>query len=1099
MSNEALIIGSSEAGIQIALDLADTGIKVHLVESSPFLGLDSFSEYPKYLKDSHLLDIVKHPNIHIWTNTSVENIETKGGDSHVELCQHPRYIDLSKCTACGDCINVCPVIVPGTNHKAIYMNGQPGCMAIDKVGISPCADACPGGIHVQGYVALIAQGRFQEAIDLVRDAIPFPGICGRVCTHPCEFNCRRVEIDQPVAIRLLKRFLADWELKNPIEGDDQNQELPPPREEKIAIVGAGPGGMAAADRLARRGYQVTVFEKLPVIGGMMAVGIPEYRLPREVIEREYRYIQDLGVDIRLNTSIGPNGDHSLDDLFEMGYQAICLAIGAHKSQNLNIPGEDLSGVVQGIELLKTVNLSQQLEDAQYNVDLEHLLIGGENTRVAVLGGGNTAMDVSRALIRLGLKDVRILYRRTCDEMPALPEEIEDAIYEGVDIDFLVSPMRVISKEDKVTGLECIRMELGELDDSGRRKPIPIEGSEFVVPLDMVVLAIGQLPDLGILEQEPKINITNNQRIQVDGTSFMTNQPGVFAVGDAVTRDDMAVIEAIAMGKKAAFAIEAYLKGEEQLEIGDGNHYRTVANREIAEEELVSKPRTKRRTVSKKQRISGFEEVELGFTVKQAVAEAQRCLKCGVCSECMACVEVCKTGAVIHNEEKKIFDLEVGALIYADDPSGLDDNSLIQGKDFYHVSPTDPESASAVAGSVMIDLFSKPDNVPASPKPFLKMFTPRIGVVICQCGGDISQVVDTQMLCEKAGSWFDVVHSQELTFSCSPEAAADIKEMIRTYDLNKVVIAGCTCCQLDQVCFSCTYQRVRLKDNLGIFDFSECAAEDFSQSLVREEPNVSFEFINIREHCAWIHSDNPQLATEKATNLVSAAVANARIPDIQLQEKQVIERSVLLLGGGKAADTCRALLSGINVEVHRIEDVPKQISRIRGRYVVSKHNEKIEGSAVILVPLDKKEFRQILKSFNYLENNYRSQISINGMEASQPGVFYCDPSRNPQKTGEAITAKIGAWFGRQEKEINPTIAVVDPARCRACSTCIEICEFGAPELVKTESNIYAWIDPVMCKGCGTCAAHCPSGAITAGCWTDGEFNTALDAILSGGVG
>ncbi|MFH1634647.1 MAG: FAD-dependent oxidoreductase, partial [Chloroflexota bacterium] len=600
MSKGALIIGGSVAGLQAALDLADSGIKVHLVESSPFLGSSGAATVPQHLLNARMLEIAKHPNVDVWTNTRLNRAEGEAGRFHVELRRHPRYVDLTKCTACGDCIEVCPVTVPGTDHKVIHLGSQPGCASIDKLGKPPCANTCPGGIHVQGYVALTAQGRFQEAIDLIRDAIPFPGICGRVCTHPCEINCRRAEVDQPVAIRLLKRFLADWELEQESEGaggmgsggawehggegaweqggegaGEQGGEgaweqgcegasevtfrnkppairhSPPAirhspfairHSKSVAIVGAGPGGMAVADQLARRGYGVTVFEKLPVIGGMMALGIPEYRLPREVIAREYQHIQDLGVDIRLNTSIGPGGDHTLEDLFDLGYQAVCLAVGAHRSLNLRIPGEELPGVVHGIDLLKNISLSQQLDDPRYRSNLQQTLSRGTDTRVAILGGGNTAIDVLRSLKRFGLKDVRILYRRTRHEMPAMPEEIEDAEREGAVIEFLVSPVRVLGDDESgVTGLECIRMKLGEPDSSGRRRPVPIADSEFVVDLDVVVLAIGQAPDLSFLGQDHGIAVTRHDRINVADISFMTNKSGVFAVGDAVTRDNMVVI------------------------------------------------------------------------------------------------------------------------------------------------------------------------------------------------------------------------------------------------------------------------------------------------------------------------------------------------------------------------------------------------------------------------------------------------------------------------------------------------------------------------------------------------------------------------------
>ena len=342
MSNGALVIGGTLAGVQAARDLADSGISVHLVESTPFLGKNHSVSIPDHLITSRMLEIAKHPKITVWTNTHVEQAESDPDRFRITLRQHPRYVDLTKCTACGDCLAVCPVSIPETEHKAIYLPaaGQPGCAAIDKQGISPCSHACPGGIHVQGYVALISQGRFQEAFDLIQDAIPFPGICGRVCMHPCEVNCRRGEVDAPVSIRLLKRFVSDWVETAGSRPPELKIDYAPDAKQ-VAVVGSGPAGMTVADRLARLGYRVTVYEKLPVTAGMMAVGIPAYRLPRDVIAREYQRIQDLGVEIRLNTAIGPDGDYSMDDLFDMGFSAVCLAIGAHNSLSLHM---DLKGI-----------------------------------------------------------------------------------------------------------------------------------------------------------------------------------------------------------------------------------------------------------------------------------------------------------------------------------------------------------------------------------------------------------------------------------------------------------------------------------------------------------------------------------------------------------------------------------------------------------------------------------------------------------------------------------------------------------------------------------------------------------------------------------
>ena len=298
----------------------------------------------------------------------------------MELRQHPRYVDLTKCTACKDCIEVCPVTVPGTDHKAIRLaeSAQPGCAVIEKLGKAPCSNTCPGGIHVQGYVALIAQGRFREALDLIRRAIPFPGICGRICTHPCELNCRRAEVDEASVDPPVKAICCRLGIVEPRRASTAPE--PPPQPDpsatQVAVIGAGPAGMAVADDLARRGYRVTVFEALPVVGGMMAVGIPSYRLPREVIQQEIERIERLGVEIRLNSPIGPGGSHTIDELQQMGYEAIFIGVGAHHSHHLRIPGEDLAGVVPGIELLRAINLSHGAGDPQWQAQVRSYLVHG---------------------------------------------------------------------------------------------------------------------------------------------------------------------------------------------------------------------------------------------------------------------------------------------------------------------------------------------------------------------------------------------------------------------------------------------------------------------------------------------------------------------------------------------------------------------------------------------------------------------------------------------------------------------------------------------------------------------------------------------------
>jgi NADPH-dependent glutamate synthase beta subunit-like oxidoreductase len=1095
LSKGALVIGGSVAGLQAALDLADSGLEVHLVESSPFLGNGDATAVPRHLLNARLLEISKHTHVTLWTNTRVSRTDGEAGRFHVELRQQPRYVDLHKCTACNDCLEVCPVTVPGTDHKAIYLleGGQPGCAVIEKLGKAPCANTCPGGIHVQGYVALIAQGRFQEALNLIRQAIPFPGICGRICTHPCELNCRRAEVDEAVSIRLLKRFVADWELEHP---DDAAEEPQPPLAadaKRVAVVGAGPAGMAVADDLARRGYRVTVFEALPVIGGMMAVGIPPYRLPRDVIQREIERIERLGVEIHLNTPVGPQGEYTLDELFDQGYEAVFVGVGAHKSHELRIPGETLRGVVSGIDLLKAINLSHQTDDPQWQMRVLSYMLGGSATRVAIIGGGNTAIDVARSLRRLGVDDVHILYRRTQAEMPALPQEIEEAMQEGVPIDFLVSPVRILGDEKaRVVALECVRMKLGEADPTGRRRPVPIAGSEFILEVDMVVPAIGQAPELSFLGEEHRFAITREGTFNVDRVSYMTNRPGVFAAGDAITQP-VSVIDAIGSAKQAAAGIDAYLRAVPAEEVPVSARQVPIAQRELLPEDWTRKPRHASPTISMARRLRSHAEVELGYDAEEAMAEAQRCLMCGPCSECLACETVCEPKAIRHDEKERFERLEVGAIIWADDaneePQGMNGKALGWHKDngqghegIYRVQPDDPLSGSAAAARAMMNLFAeRRPSVPSTPMRSAAGAA-RIGVFICQCNGQISEIVDTASLETDARTWKGVAYTQVLAQSCSPEAADAIYQAVADENLNRVVLAACSCCAVDQVCYSCTYQRVRCKDNLLGRHF--------------DRGNPLFEFVNIREKCAWTHDDDPEAATITASAMVAAAVAKTRLSVVRPRVSLPLDKTVLIVGNGQASTVCQGALSIQRIQALRLRNMPRQIRQTPGHFTALLGKSALwKGSALILAPRTEEEYEQIKAAFDTIGRQPRPLVEWGRTDTHRPGVFVCEPAADPIIAGMAAAARAAAWLGHKHPWPGVDACEVDPDRCRGCGDCEQVCEFGAIQLQGEGDDRVAWIDPLLCQGDGICAARCQAGAIKTGHPTNEQIEAMLEAILA----
>jgi len=469
---------------------------------------------------------------------------------------------------------------------------------------SPCQHTCPVQLDIPGYVNLIKEGRFADSYRLIKQRNPLPVVCGRVCHHPCEFKCNRAQIDEPIAIRDLKRFAADYAYSEGVKYIPKETEK---KTEKIAIIGAGPAGLSAAWDLALEGYPVTIFEALPVAGGMLAVGIPEYRLPNDILRKEIQDIEDLGVDIRLNTPID-----DIETLFTDGYKAVFIATGAHRGTKMGIPGEDLPGVYDAIEFLREINLGRQMEVGK---------------RVAVIGGGNSAIDSARVSLRKGAQEVHVFYRREEKDMPAIGEEIEAAKEEGIKFHFLTSPTKVIDKAGKAGGLELNKMELGEFDRSGRRVPKPIKGSEYTVEVDMVIEAIGQQADTSFIKNG-KIELGKGGIVVTDKRTLATSREGVFAGGDVAT-GPWTVIEAIAAGQRGACSIRRYLAGEELKPLVERNGYKpiTYSSEPPSEEETKEKARIRAPEIASGERRSCFKEVTLTYSPEKAMEEASRCLRC----------------------------------------------------------------------------------------------------------------------------------------------------------------------------------------------------------------------------------------------------------------------------------------------------------------------------------------------------------------------------------------------------------------------------------------------------------------------------------------
>ncbi len=676
----ALIIGGGIAGIQAALEIADAGFKVYLVEREPTIGghmaqLDK--TFPTLdcsacVLTPKMVDVARHENIELITYAEVEGVEGYVGNFKVWIRKKPRYVDEKKCTGCGECAKVCPVkeVIPNEfdlglrKRGAVYLpfpQAIPLVYTIDKIeGIPPCRLGCPAGVNVQGYIALIAQERYGEAVDLIREDNPLPAVCGHVCTHPCESVCNRAAIDEPVAIMALKRFATENVSVSDIEGEPERGERELKEHahaERVAIIGSGPAGLTAGYFLAKAGYKVHIFEKLPVPGGMLAAGIPPYRLPRSVLKKDIEYIRRV-CNGRLEIETGKGVDRATFERLRTEYDAICISVGADISRKLGIDGEELEGVLYGVDFLRELNF--KLANGKMNEDAVDVKTGiGIGSKVAVIGGGDVAVDAARCALRLG-SEVTLVYRRTRAEMPARESEVRDMEDEGVQILFLASPKRIIGNE-RVEALECLRMELGEPDESGRRRPIPVEGSEFILNVDTVIVAIGQQSGFDFLEGSGIAMDAGRPRVDRYGR---TNIDGIFACGDAVT-GPATVIEAIAGGKRVAQAIDSYLRGVQ--EVGEEEERREISVDEIKERlkgAIVQKERKKQRKLRVEERVRSFEEVELGLEHEEAIEEANRCLRCGICADCRLCERACEADAIMHDMKEELLEIEVGAIIVA---------------------------------------------------------------------------------------------------------------------------------------------------------------------------------------------------------------------------------------------------------------------------------------------------------------------------------------------------------------------------------------------------------------------------------------------------
>lgn len=657
MNYDILVIGSGIGGMESALKLGDMGYKVLVVEKEqsvggkmillskvfPTLDCASCISTPKMAATIH------HPNVRVLVYSEVKKIvRGKSGSFKAIVRKKPSFINQNLCTGCRQCEMACNVAVPDqynanmVSRRAAYISfpqAVPKKAVIEREGTSPCTFACPAGIKAHGYVALARSGKYKEAFDLILESTPLAGSLGRACYAPCEGECTRGGLEGPVPIRRLKRFIADEYYR----GGFEREGAPESRTngKKVAIVGSGPAGLTAALHLARKGYTVKIFEAEARPGGMLRVAIPSYRIPAEAVDSDVENVTALGVEIETGVRV-----EDLAGLKSRGFDAVFLATGTPGTRKMQVEGEDLAGVVSSMDFLRSVNLGEKLS------------LAGKN--VVVVGGGNVAIDSARVAVRLGADKVTVQYRRGREEMPAHGWEIEAAEKEGVEFQYLSAPQKFIGAGGKLAAIESIQMVIGQPGAGGRRQPMPVSGSEYIIPADMVITAVGLVPETKKFAR--LLNVNKNGTIAVDTGTLQTSVPYIFAGGDVVTGPSM-IANASGQGRKAAFMIDRYLKGEELK--GAGYDYRLPA---IDKENVLARQQGYSTLVPVevkeiiKEKAADFNETEIALTEGEARYSAGRCLDCGVCSECHQCIAFCPASAVDMNMKEEEEEVLAGSVI-----------------------------------------------------------------------------------------------------------------------------------------------------------------------------------------------------------------------------------------------------------------------------------------------------------------------------------------------------------------------------------------------------------------------------------------------------